>query len=71
MAFKAVSNAPPIMPLRRMVPRIVAAAMTAPMTGTDLDSRRESRTPPHLTSRLPVIVMRYGAANPVPRGARS
>jgi hypothetical protein len=63
--FRPVSSAPLITPLRRIVPATVATAIAAPIQGSDLDIRRESRAPAQLAIRF-VIVIRFTCAMYVP-----
>jgi hypothetical protein len=65
-AFKPVSSAPLITPLRRMVDATVTIATAAPIHGSDRDTRLESRAPPQLVIRC-VIVIAMVTARVIPR----
>ena len=67
-AFSAESSAPLMTPFRRIVEAIVTTAMAAPTIGSDRDTRRDIRAPPHLATRF-VIVMREERARRVPTPA--
>ena len=54
--FRPVSSAPLITPLRRIVPATVATAIAAPIQGSDLDTRRESRAPAQLVIRFVIVI---------------
>lgn len=63
--LRPVSSAPLITPLRRIVPATVATAIAAPIQGSDVAIRRESRAPAQLAIRF-VIVIRPTSAMCVP-----
>ena len=56
MAFSPVSSAPLITPFRRIVAPTVSTAIPAPIQGSDRDTRRDSRAPAQLATRVVIVI---------------